>query len=75
MKHARIDIRIQPTPGKPGRYSVARVDKSGKVAEWLETPGGRPQTTSSPSHAKYLADRFAEKGNEEWLGPNTRRRR
>lgn len=75
MKHARIDIRILPTPGKPDRYSVARLDKKGSVVEWLETPGGRPQTTASASHAKNLAERFALKGNEGWLGQNNRRLR
>ncbi len=75
MKHARTDIRILPTPGNPDRYSVARVDKAGKVIEWLQTPGKIPQTTASSRHAKYLADRFSEKGNENWLGPNNSRRR
>lgn len=70
-----IDIRVFPTPGKPDRFSVAKVDKQGKPVEWLKTPGEIPQTTANPRHARKLAERFAVKGNENWLGPNNARRR
>lgn len=69
MKHAGTEIRIRQTPGKPDRFSVARVDKANKVVEWLLTPGKSPQTTASREHAEYLARRFAVKGNEKWFGP------
>lgn len=66
MKHPRDTIRIVPTPDNPDRYSVARFDKQRKLAEWLETPGGKPQWTAARARAEWLADRFAEVGNEGW---------
>jgi hypothetical protein len=75
MKHAATVIRILPTPSNPDRLSIARVDKADRVVEWLETPGGIPQTTASRKNAELLARRFAVKGNENWLGPTNRRRR
>lgn len=74
MKHPRDEIRILPTPGKPDRYSIARVDKHGRPVEWLKTPGKSAQTTANPLNAQRLADRFAVKGNENWLGPTNKRR-